>query len=141
MIAYSPFDCYTFVPWSVMLLRMLPYYCVSLLILLTPAARFAQAEPPPPLEKVVARSTNESAGFRDDPLGHVPPAVGGRLEQSIRETAADDQAEHHGLFGTRFHGSGPVAIESIYVGEVFTNTHGGRTTDHATRYEGLLDLA
>ena len=38
-------------------------------------------------------------------------------------------------------GDGPVKVEPVYYGEVFTNTRGGIATSGATQYEGLLDLA
>ncbi|WP_419194255.1 carbohydrate porin [Novipirellula herctigrandis] len=38
-------------------------------------------------------------------------------------------------------GDGPVTVEPVYYGEVFTNARGGITTNGATQYEGLLDLA
>ena len=33
-----------------------------------------------------------------------------------------------------------LQFESVYTGELFTNTHGGIDTNHATQYEGLLNL-
>ncbi len=75
----------------------------------------------------------------DDPLGHVPPYAGGRLDTAIRQRG-DWQPEHHAFLSQAFHDVGPVTFEYFYVGEVMNNARGGITTRNATQYEGLFDL-
>lgn len=88
-------------------------------------------------------STQLTDDFRD-PLGHFSPSVGGQMAQAMQQEARregeEDAEEHHGLLGQRVHGRGPVRFEYIYIGEVMSNTRGGRSTRNATQYEGLFNL-
>jgi hypothetical protein len=52
----------------------------------------------------------------------------------------DEESPPGTFFRPEWHARGPLAIESIYTGEVFNNAHGGISTKNATRYRGGLDL-
>lgn len=61
-----------------------------------------------------------------------------------RDKDKDDSKEPEqppGLLGYHFHGRGGLKAEYIYTGEVFTNMRGGLSTNEATQYRGLFDLA
>lgn len=45
-----------------------------------------------------------------------------------------------GLLGHFGHGHGPIAVEYLYTGEVFTNMRGGLQTRNATTYFGLFEM-
>lgn len=62
-------------------------------------------------------------------------------ESSEEEDGGDAAAEgQETFFRPEFHEWGPLTIESVYTGEVFSKAHGGLTPDAATRYRGNLDL-
>jgi len=49
--------------------------------------------------------------------------------------------EPPGLLGHAMHGTGGLTVEYIYTGEFFNNARGGLSTNDATKYLGLFDLA
>jgi porin len=77
-----------------------------------------------------------------------------QAEDSGKTAVADDQEKDKkdedskeepdqapGLFGYALHGKDWLKIEYLYTGEVFTNTRGGISTQNATKYLGLFNLA
>jgi porin len=54
---------------------------------------------------------------------------------------ASEEAIESSLLTGLFPDESPLTVESVYYGEVFSNTRGGISTNDATRYYGLLDLA
>lgn len=65
----------------------------------------------------------------------------GEGEGDGEDEEADEDSAAATLFGERWHRAGPVAIESIYIGQLFNNARGGISTQGATRYRGNLDLS
>lgn len=51
-----------------------------------------------------------------------------------------DEATPATLLGPQWHQAGPITAEYLYTGEGFNNTHGGISTQGATRYRGNFDL-
>lgn len=78
---------------------------------------------------------------RDMVTGREP----GRGLEEEGDKGKDDEKEEEekpgGLLGQRLHGRGPIRVEYIYTGEVFNNMRGGISTQNATQYFGLMDLA
>ena len=106
-------------------------------------------------------SENKDAPDKPNPVRDVPSLSDiGKTDQpkqaddSTKAEAADDQQQDNkdkdseeepesepGLFGSALHGKDWLKLEYLYTGEVFTNTRGGISTQNATKYLGLFNLA
>ena len=103
---------------------------------LSAALLFASATCLPSLhERLLAQQNSGSFLEERLPTNHrlIAPA-----EDDIIQ-AADSSIER--LFGPVLRSDRGITLEPVYYGEVFTNARGGLSTNDATKFAGLLDLA
>ncbi|MCC7474599.1 MAG: carbohydrate porin [Pirellulales bacterium] len=97
------------------------------------ANTLAEGDPPSPLDspelEEVDSGTDSDAPESDDEED---------AEEDGEEEDEEDAVET--ILGECWHQVGPISIEYLYTGEVFTNTRGGISTKDATRYRGNFDL-
>lgn len=90
------------------------------------------------------RAENATRGGDSNELnGNGSPSLLERSESASTGRGLEEEIgkEPATLLGPFLHGRGGIGAEYIYTGEVFTNTHGGKSTQMATDYMGLMDLA
>lgn len=65
----------------------------------------------------------------------------GQLSHALPPEVSRAEDAATGIFADYLHGQDPIAAKYAYIGEVFTNTRGGRSTRRAVDYMGVFDVA
>lgn len=126
---------------------------VVLLLALTPArteAKHFRNYPGVDEEAQKDSSNKKQDGAKKEAAGDTKKDAAGADEKKDGEEGDDKKDDDEkkddddgppGLLGYALHGSDDLKLEYLYTGEVFTNMRGGKSTNDATRYLGLIDIS
>lgn len=103
--------------------------------LVGPSGTSDQQTPPP------SPAPNGTAPASAAPAGQESDEAAGSETQSDAAVEVDGEETPSGLFGPFLHGRNGIIAQYLYTGDTFTNLRGGKNTNSATRYLGVVDVA